>query len=771
MSTITQAAVIGAGTMGCGIAAHLANAGVEVLLLDLASDTEDRNAVVKRALQRMQDSQPPLFMQPADAQRIRLGNIDDDLGLLRDVDWIAEAVVERLAVKQDVYQRIDGVRRRAAIVSSNTSTIPLRLLTQHMSESFKKQFCITHFFNPVRYMQLLELVRGPHTSAVVVDTLTTFCDQMLGKGVVQCNDTPGFLANRVGVYALQVGMCEAINAALSVEEADALMGRPMGIPKTGVFGLYDLIGLDLMLDVSRSLVKMLPADDAFQQVADGIPITAKLVALGRCGNKSGAGFYRSRQDAEGRWLREAIDLGSAQYRPPQRLMLHINADQSLALRALMSGEHRYQRFARRVLAKVLAYAATLIPSVASDPGPIDEAMKLGYSWRYGPFEMIDQLGSEWLCARMQQEGIAIPAYLQQVGARPLYRARDRVQVMNHQQHYVNVPRAPGIVRLADVKKLSKPLLRAAAASLWDCGDGVGCVEFHSKANALGPPSMALLATAIDYASEHFKALLIYNDAPQFSVGFNLDFVLECIRQRQWSQLDKALSEFQNTCRSLRQAPLPVVAAPAGLALGGGFEVVLGTDAVQAHANATMGLVETLVGLLPAGGGCTQMLHRFRVDSPDSATAARAAFALIAPARTANSPQQAYRQRFLLPRDRWTMNRDRLLSEARAVALELCNAYCPPPPLRFDAAGNSGQQAILAQLDEWRQRGLLTPHDGIVGKQLADVLCGGEGTLSGAIVTEDQMLALEREAFIALAHTPATVARIECMLSTGRPLRN
>ena len=757
--------------MGSGIASHLANAGVSVLLLDVPSEhSDDRNAVVNRALRRMQRSQPPALMQPANADRIRLGNIDDDLDRIKEVDWIAEAVVERLEVKQTLYQRIDAVRRFGSMVSSNTSTIPIAQLTQRMTPTMRSDFCITHFFNPVRYMQLLELVRGVHTRDEVVDTLAEFCDQKLGKGVVHCKDTPGFLANRVGVYALQAGMTEAFDAGLTVEEADAIMGRPMGIPKTGVFGLYDLIGLDLMLDVSASMVKLLPFDDPFHRVANGIQVTAGLVADGRTGNKSGAGFYRTVSGSDGRLIREVIDLNTGKYRRLKPVTLADNANHPLDLRGLVAGDDRYSGFARRVLSRVLAYAAGLIPEVAEDPKPIDEAMKLGYSWRYGPFEMIDQLGVKWFKECLLREGIAVPGYIKHGGDRSLYQAADRVRVLNYRQEYTEFRCPPGVIRLEDIRRLTAPRRRTAAASLWDIGEEVGCIEFHTKANVLDTEAMELLVEAIDYAEGRFKALVIYNDAPQFSVGFNLNFVLECIQQRRWSRLDQALDTFQNACRHARQAPFPVVAAPAGLALGGGFEVVLGADAVQAHANSTLGLVETLVGLIPAGGGCTQMLYRWSENTDDMSAAAGAVFSLLSNARTANSPQKAYEHRFLLARDRWTMSRDRLLAEARSRSLELADAYSPVAEPVLIAAGDDGRQTMLAILNEWEQQGILMPHDRVVGEILAFVLAGGEQT-TAATLSEDQMLGLEREAFIMLAQTPETAARIEYMLTTGRSLRN
>jgi 3-hydroxyacyl-CoA dehydrogenase len=423
MESIAKAVVIGAGTMGSGIAGHLANAGVPVVLLDVVPEgAEDRNVVARSAVGRLLDSSPPALMHPGKAELITIGNIEDDMAAIAEADWIAEAVVERLDVKQALYREIERHRKPGAMVSSNTSTIPLALLTEGMPVGLVRDFCITHFFNPVRYMRLLELVAGPQTRPEVTARLGEFCDLRLGKGVIPCRDTPGFLANRVGCYALQVAMVEALNHGLTIEEADAIVGRPMGIPKTGVFGLYDLIGLDLMLDVSKSLTAALPASDDFVTVAEGIPVMHDLVRAGHRGQKSGAGFYRivgSKDDP----LREAVDLQTGHYRPAERPHLEAAiAGETQGLRALVESPDKYGRYAWHFLARTLSYAASLVPEVSDDPLAIDEAMKLGYSWTQGPFEMIDTLGVGWFVERLESEGMAVPSILQRARAGSLYRA-------------------------------------------------------------------------------------------------------------------------------------------------------------------------------------------------------------------------------------------------------------------------------------------------------------------------------------------------------------
>jgi len=771
MTDINKVAVIGAGTMGSGIASHLSNAGIEVLLYDIVSgESGTPNAIAEGALQRMLDSSPPALMDPGNIQRITPLNLRDDLPRLAEVDWIAEAIVERIDIKRALYREIEQHRRAGCLVSSNTSTLPLGMLTEGLPDRFREDFCITHFFNPVRYMRLLEIVAGPLTRPEVIHTLTDFCDRKLGKGVVACRDTPGFLGNRVGVFALQAGIIEAQAQGLSVEAADAIMGRPMGIPKTGVFGLYDLIGVDLMLDVVKSLQLPLPPEDPFHQVAPGIPVIAQMVAAGYTGNKGKGGFYRRHH---GR--REAIDLDSGEYRPVQRPDLAaLRASEQGGLRALVEYPDACGRFAWRVLARTLSYAASLLPQVADSPSPVDEAMSLGYSWSRGPFQLIDALGIETFRDRLAADGLAVPPVLEQIGDQSFYRVQDQqLQEYHCDGVYRPVKRAEGVLRLTDLKATRQRLSGNAAASLWDVGEGVVCLEFHTKANALSPQSMQAMAEALEITGRNHRALLIHSDAPHFSVGFNLEYALDCARRKAWSELDSALRDFQATCLAAKYAPYPVVAAPSGLALGGGFEVLLGSDQVQAHSNITLGLVETLVGVVPAGGGCKEMLHRWTHNTNDPQAAQQGAlkvFNLIGMARTASSPGEALQQRFLLERDATTMNRDRLLAEARQLALDRTHEYSPPEPASFIALGQPGRDAMGEVLDKLKTRGIAGPHDCVVSNALARLLCGGDRP-RGAPLNEQDLLDLERETFLELAATPASIDRIAHMLDSGQALRN
>jgi 3-hydroxyacyl-CoA dehydrogenase len=592
----------------------------------------------------------------------------------------------------------------------------------------------------------------------------------LGKGVVHCNDTPGFLANRVGCYALQVAMVEAAALGLTVEEADAIMGRPMGIPKTGVFGLYDLIGLDLMQDVARSLGSALPESDPFQSVADGIPVTHRLVAEGLTGLKGGGGFYRETAEAG----RQAVDLDSGDYRPAERPQLEAAAaGEREGLKALVDWPDKYGDFARRVLARVLAYAASLVPEVTDDPEAIDEAMKLGYNWAQGPFEMIDEIGIDEFCQILAEEDPPAPAFLEAAAGRGFYRAAGgRLEDLRHDGAYHPVRRAPGVVRLSDIMRTRAPLLDNGAARLWDVGEGVACLEFHTKANALVPDSMTLLHESLSLVERDFKALLIHNDAPHFSMGVNLEFVLEAAEAKDWPELERMLTEFQDTCTAVRAARFPVVAAPSGMTLGGGMEVVVHCDAMVCHANTTLGQVETLVGLIPGGGGAKELLNRWRdgPDVPPGVEAAVTAFRLVGTGQTASSPEEARPLRMMLERDRAVMNRDRLLAAARERALELAEGFAPRPAPEFAALGPAGYEAIEGVMDRLEEKGITTPHDHVVGAQLARILCGGDRR-AGTPVSEAEIFAQDREAFLTLAGTEATRARIRHMLDFGRPLRN
>ena len=774
MQPIRKATVIGAGVMGAGIAAQFANAGVPVLLLDIVPDgATNRNVLAEGAIAKMLKTEPAPFMSARAAKLVTPGNIEDHLAQLAESDWIVEAVVERLDVKQALYRKIDAVRRPATAVSSNTSTIPLALLTQGLSDAFIRDFLITHFFNPPRYMRLLEIVTGPKTDEHLAETVGQFADQVLGKSIVRCKDSPGFIANRLGVYWLQVGVIEAINLGLTVEEADAVIGKPMGIPKTGVFGLIDLVGLDLMPHINASLAKSLPPNDAFHAANRDLPLIKKMIAEGYTGRKGKGGFYRLNR-AGGAKLKEAIDLVSGAYRPELKRDLPELAAASTNLRALLASPGKIGRYAWRVLGQTLAYAASLVPEAADDIAAIDEAMRLGYNWQWGPFELIDKLGAGWLADKLAEEGLAVPALLRAAHDKTFYRLLDgRRQYLGTDGEYHGLRRPEGVLMLEDVKRLSKPVLKNGSAAVWDIGDGVLCFEFISKSNSLDDQIITLLGKTLPLVQEKYKALVIYNEGRNFSVGANLGLALFAANIAAWSEIDKLIAVGQQTYKALKYAPFPVVSAPAGMALGGGCEILLHSDAVQAHAESYIGLVECGVGVVPGWGGCKEMLSRWSTSGllpRGPMPAPTKVFETVSTATVSKSAAEAKELLFLRATDGITMNRYRLLADAKALALRLAVDYVPPKPVELKLPGAAGKLAFTMAAEGFHQRGVATDHDMVVAEALAEVLSGGDADIVD-VVNEDQLLTLERTAFMRLMKTAGTLARIEHLLVTGKPLRN
>lgn len=776
-----KVAVIGAGTMGAGIAGQVANAGIEVLLLDLPGEGDDVNAVAQRGLDRLNDPDQPGLIDKAAGERIELGNIRDDLHRVAECDWIAEAVVERLAIKHQLYRDLAEHMQPDTILTSNTSTIPISLLTDGMDDDLKQRFAITHFFNPVRFMRLLELVRGEHTRPDIMQRLEDFSEQQLGKGVVNCADTPGFLANRVGCYAIQCALHEAFRADIKPQIADALFGRPMGIPKTGVFGLYDLIGIDLMSDVAKSLVNILPEGDAFHDVSEPIPLMTAMIANGQTGNKQGKGFYLQPETGG----KQVLNFASGKYIDFARPVIEIaNRAEQEGVRCLIDDDSEYGRYAWTVLSSTLVYAASLIPEVGDDPAAIDDAMKLGYNWVSGPFEMMDDIGVKYLVSRLLQEEREVPDFLLQAAndAQDMcfYRvAEGRLQRRFWQSDeddtgkvWHNIDRGEGVNRFMETRRTLTPAKTNAVASSYDY-QGVALVEFHSKANALDSDSMQVLNEALDsVTAQGLKGLVVHNDAQHFSCGVNLEAVRGFFRADDYDGLDKFLDHFQQTVHKMAVADFPVVAAPVGMSIGGGFEVVLHAQHVIAHANSVTGLVETGVGLIPGGGGCKEMLYRWaeklELGHDNVADAAWKVFMGLGYGATATSPLQAKDMAMLRDRDQWLMNRDRMLN----AALEYVAQAKPVHHARPDIAmpGREVYHAMLEWLDKAQHKGIILPHDVRVNTGLAQIITGGEID-AGTIWSEQDLYDAERRVFLELAQTEGTQARINSMLDLGQTLRN
>jgi len=774
---IHKAAVIGAGVMGSGIAAQIANAGVPVLLLDVPADNGgDRSALARNAIQRMLKTEPAPFMHKAAAKLVEPGNTEDDLGHLAEVDWIIEVVVEDLEIKRALYARIEAVRKDGSIVSSNTSTLPLSTLVEGQPERFARDFLITHFFNPPRYMRLLELVAGENTRPEALHEIEVFADRRLGKSCVLCNDTPGFVANRIGNFWIQCAVNETRDHGLSVEEADAVMSRPLGIPKTGVFGLLDLVGIDLIPKVDASLAAALPEGDAYHGIRRGWDLLDRLIAEGSTGRKGKGGFYRLDKSG-GKRVKEALNLETGDYATAAKPVLEsLSASKAGGLKALVAHPDRGGRFAWAVLSQTLAYAATHVPETTGAIHDVDRALKFGYAWKFGPFEMIDQLGAADFAARLTEEGQAVPPLLATAAeAGGFYRTEGgRLQYMSVEGSYENVPRPEGVLLLEDVKRASERLVGNGSASLWDIGDGVACLEVHTKLNAIDPEVLTIIEKSIKLVASDYKALVVYNEGSNFSAGANIGLALFAANTALWPMIEGLVEQGQKAYRKLKHAPFPVVSAPSGMALGGGCEFLLHSDAVQAHTESYIGLVEAGVGLVPGWGGCTELLSRLAADPkrPNGPMPpVLEAFETIGMAKVAKSAFEARELGFLREADGITFNRERLLAEAKAKALELASDYSPPEPVELTLPGPAAGAALRFALKDLRMKGAATAHDMVVAGELAEVLSGGEKADVTEPMAPEAVLALERKAFMTLIRTEPTLARMEHTLETGKPLRN
>ena len=757
---IKKVVVIGSGTMGSGIAAQVANAGIPVFLLDLPSSEGTRNKIVENAKERIANSRPPLLVEKSKIDLIHVGNIEDNFNLVGEADWVVEAVVERIDIKHSIYKKIEDVRKPESVISSNTSTIPLKVLSEKMSDEMKQNFCITHFFNPVRYMGLLEIVTEPINDKEKINLLKSFCDEKLGKGVIICKDTPGFLGNRVGVYAMQVAMTEAFKMGLTIEEADAVFGRPMGIPKTGVFGLYDLIGIDLMSDVLKSFIKELPKDDPFHEVAQEKPLITKLISDGYTGRKGKGGFYRINKEGEKKVL-ESINLKTGEYSKTKKVDLET---ETLDFIYLINRIDKFGEYAWSVLSKIILYASSLIPKVTDEYNNIDEAMRLGFNWTIGPFEILDKIGIEFFAERDQN--LKLNRFLNN-----LY-LNKRIDWYSDKQLYLKhdlrtLRRRSNIYWLkADVKKNENLIFNSAKIYTSET-EGYNIVEFTTKANTLDSDSMYALSKATE------KNLIIINDALQFSAGVNLNYVMEFAKQKEWRKIQKFIFDFQQTCKKLKYSEFPVIAAPSGLAIGGGFEVVCQSDYVVSHTNVVLGLVETLVGLIPAGGGCKEMLWRWMQtdeSKKDLNFAPLKVFDLIGYAKTASSPNEAIPNKFLLDKDRVVINRDMLLHESEKLLLQINKDYKPPAEPTFKLSGANVRDKMYEILETLYKDKKILDHGLEVGKQLAFVLSGGNTNLDKEL-SEDDLYALELDAFMNLIQMPKTQERIKHTLETGKLLVN
>ncbi len=733
--------VIGSGTMGSGIAAHLCNANIPVTLLDLKTE------ISEKARDRINRSRPPLLIDKSKINNIKVGNINDNFDVVKDADWVVEAVVERIDIKHQIYEKIFKARKKGAIVSSNTSSIPIKVLSQHLTDVEKKDFCITHFFNPVRYMGLLEIVKNENNDLDKINELKEFCETELGKGAIVCNDTPGFLGNRVGVYAMQIAMTEAFKMKLSVEEADAIFGRPMGIPKTGVFGLYDLIGIDLMADVLKSFIKELPETDEFHEVAKEIPLVKKLIETGYTGRKGKGGFYRMNK-AGATKVMEAINLETGNYALSKKI--DIKSDK-VDLKGLINRKDRYGEYAWSVISKIIKYSSSLVPGITKEFNDIDEAMRLGFNWAKGPFEMLEEIGVENFFNKI--DDFSGNSFLENLSK------NKNEDFYGERQKYTNIE------TLGKVKKTASSLDGNDSAKIYRFND-YNIVEFTTKANALDYDSMDALKKATD------KPLIIINESMQFSAGVNLTYTMQFADKKDFKSIEKFIKYFQETCKHLKYSKYPVISAPSGLTLGGGFEVMVQSNFVASHTNIVVGLVETIVGLIPAGGGCKEMLARWmdtEQAKSDPNYAPLKVFDIIGYGKTATSPVEAEPMKYLRPTDKKIMNRNSLLEVSKKILNENKD-FRPPEELKFNLPGKS----VIGEMDKILEKlyndKVILDHGVEVAKELAHVLSGGETTIEKTL-SEDDLFKLELDAFMKLIETQKTQDRIKHTLATGKPLVN
>ena len=763
---VRRVAVVGAGLMGGGIAAQFANAGIPVDLLDVrGSDPARPSAAAMAGIERQ--LKVGGFMHPSAAALVRPGNIDDDLGRLAGADWIVEAIVEDLDAKRDLYAKVAAVRRPGAIVSSNTSTFRREDLLAGAAPDFASGFVVTHFFNPPRAMQLVEVVAGTGADPAVVALARAACATILGKTVVDGRDTPGFIANRIGCYWMAVAAIEAIRHGLTVEEADAVM-RVFGTPRTGIFGLLDLIGIDLVPKVWPSLMANLPAEDAINRHdLPAEPVVVGLLAAGRTGRKAGAGFYRlvGKQ-------REALDLATGAYRPEAPVDPSALPSGRDALATLVGGEGRLADYAREVLYRTVQYAAACGPEVAETADAVDAAMTLGYAWSEGPLRLGDRVGLARIAEGLAARGETPAPWLVAAAAKGgFYDAEGRGLATDGSSYGESALAAPSLIDRA--RRGNARIAGNAAASLFDTGDGIGLFQIHTKMNALAPEVFDLLEATLD---RPLRGLVLGSGDPRaFSAGADLGHFTDRIRAGDWTGLEAYVARGQDLFLRLAAAPFPSVAAAHGVALGGGAELMLHASVVVAHAELVAGFPESTLGIVPAWGGTARMLARKAADPtvPKGPVAvASATFDLLFGGGNSGSALDARARGLLGPGDRIVMNRGEVLDRARAKALAMAEAgYAPPPPLQVAVAGPSGCAALVAGVLGARRAGRLTDTDVRVGEALAEVVTGGAAADPLKPVGEAEIMRLEREAIMRLSRLPESLARIDHLRATGKPLRN
>ncbi|MCG6894883.1 MAG: 3-hydroxyacyl-CoA dehydrogenase/enoyl-CoA hydratase family protein [Desulfobacteraceae bacterium] len=797
---IKKVAVIGSGVMGGGIAALLASAGLPTLLLDIVppdlsekekADPKARNRIVKGGFDKMMNAKPAAIMQKKDADLITLGNMEDDFDRIAECDWIVEVVVENLKIKKSLFERIDGIRRKGSIVSSNTSGIPLHAMSEGCSGDFKQHFLGTHFFNPVRNMHLLEIIPGKETLDEVLAFVANFGERRLGKGIVWAKDTPNFIGNRIGIHGMVTSMQLMLEEGFTIPEVDALFGLAMGRPKTAMFKTADLVGLDVMGHVADNTYEMVPEDEERESFV--LPeFVRAMIDKGMLGKKANGGFYKTELTEKWEIVRKVVDPKTFEYdtwgKPEFPCLEEAKKAGSLAerIKAVVYGDDRGARFAWKALAGQLIYAANRIPEISDTVVQIDNAMRWGYNFELGPFETWDAIGVEDSVKKMKADGFDVPEKIEKMladGNPSFYRIQDGTRLFFDFStgDYRKIERPEIAVSLQLLKAQGRQAIGCDSASLVDVGEGVYCLEFHTKMNSLNDEMIRFAHECLDFVEENGVGLVIGNEAggmpAPFSAGADLKSVGAAVKQGRFAEIEKMVEQLQRFVQRCRYAPFPVVAAPFGLALGGGCEVCLGADRIVAHAELYMGLVEFGVGLIPAGGGCMNLWKKFLASIPEAVSdfdlgkLFLPCFMNIALAKVSSSAAEARANGFLGPQDRIVFNRDHLIGEAKREVLRMASdGYAPPVKRDIRVFGQSAQGMVNSELHNMKSGGFVTEHDVFLAKRIATVLSGGE-VRTGSRIDEEVILRLERRAFMDFLREEKSQERIRHMMETGKPLRN
>jgi 3-hydroxyacyl-CoA dehydrogenase len=777
-SDIKKAVVLGGGTMGAQVAAHLVAQGIDVTLLDVAAREGDRSAVAKKAVENLKKLKPSPLHLPEHAALLRTGNFEDDWAALKDADWVFEAVVEDLEIKRQLFARVASAVKKTAIVATNTSGLGIDAMSSHLPDDFRARFLGTHFFNPPRYLKLLETIPGSRTAPEVLAAVERFADEVMGKAVVRCKDTPNFIGNRIGSFGMGSVLKEMIDLDLTVEDVDTLTGPAIGRARSATFRTADIAGVDVCVKVSQNLYDAVP-NDPFREVFKVPDFMKAMVERGLLGQKAGAGFYKKEQDSI-----RTLDWKTLEYREKRKAKFpSLEAAQNVGdlgarLNQIFAGKDKGAQFLWRVLSGTSLYAAGLIPEISDDVVSVDRAMEWGYGWGQGPFRLLDMLGVAAVAERARAEGRTVPPLVEQLlrsGRKRFYDTEAGRTTVFGPGGVAPVADRAGVIDVAMEKARVAPARKNAGASLVDLGDGVALVEFHSKMNTLGQDTFSMLSFAAKEARANFDAIVVGNQGEQFTVGANLMLAMLAVQEEEWDEIDLSIRQFQNANLALKYSDLPVVVAPFGMALGGGCEISLHGTRIRFSAETYMGLVEAGVGLLPGGGGCKEMALRAHdrcagVPEADAFPFVKRAFDLIGFARVSTSGAEALRM-FGTAADSISPNPDRLIADAKQVALGLARAGHRPGRPRTDVPvlGRPALATFKAGVHNALRGGHISEHDALVATKIATVLVGGDR--APGVASEQHYLDLEREAFLSLLGTPKTLARIQHTLKEGKPLRN